>query len=220
MARKTIDVLVAAAGSGTRFRGYKQFHLIGDKPILIYTLQTLQFVDEIKKIIIVVPPTMSSRVRRMVKKFHIARIGGIIVGGRRRIDSVRCGLRSVKTKTVIIHDAVRPMASYNLYRRLIKVMRSHNAVIPVIPIRDTVKSVTRGYISQTIPRIGLYLSQTPQGFNTDMLRQALRRVKDLDYTDEAAVLESAKIPVKTIRGEVTNIKITEHSDLSLLRKIL
>lgn len=219
-ARNSIDAIVPAAGTGERFRGYKQFHTIGGKPIIIYTLQLIQLIDEIDGIIVVAPPGMTDKMKKMVKQFHISKVNKVLTGGNRRIDSVRRGLKVVKGRGVIIHDAVRPATSYRLFKRLIRAMKSYKAVIPVIPIRDTVKSISRGYVVKTQSRKGLYLSQTPQGFDVKTIRKAMRKISDLDYTDEAAVLEAAGIPVKTIRGDIMNIKITEQSDLRILEKIL
>lgn len=215
-----IDAVIVAAGTGTRFKGYKQFYTIGNKPILIYTLQTLQLVEPIKRMIIVVPKGMSAKVRQMVKRFHIGKVGGIVTGGKRRIDSVRSGLTLVKTKKVIIHDAVRPLPSHRLIQRLISAMKKYPAVVPVLPVHDTIKEVAGGYVKQTIPRRSLYLSQTPQGFDTRLLKKVLSRPPDLDFTDEAALLESVGIRVRVISGEATNIKVTRRSDLKILRKVL
>ena len=215
-----IDTIVPAAGQGIRFGAEKQFYEVGGKPILIYTLQMLSLIDRIGRIILVVSRPRIKRVRKMMEDYHIAKVKKIVAGGARRIDSVRSGLKEVRSSLLLIHDAVRPLTSLRLVNRILDGLERYNAVIPGLPIRDTIKEVGGGFVRRTIPRKGLYTVQTPQGFKTDLLKTALRLVPDEDYTDEAQVLERAGLRVKIISGELTNIKVTDRKDITLFKRLL
>ncbi|RKX68975.1 2-C-methyl-D-erythritol 4-phosphate cytidylyltransferase [candidate division WOR-3 bacterium] len=215
-----IEALVPAAGSGERFGGFKQFYEIKGLPILIHTLKQIDGIDAINRVVVVAPPGERSRVERLIDRFGIRKVKAVVKGGRRRIDSVRAGLAEIRARMVIIHDAVRPLASKRLFKRVIRRMATDPAVIPILPVRDTIKEVRRGWVIRTLPREGLFLVQTPQGFWTKVLREALRRAPDIDYTDEAAVLESTGVGVRTVAGELANLKVTEQKDIQLLLRLL
>ena len=147
-------------------------------------------------------------------------------GGNTRQQSVLNGLRSISPDaedTVLIHDAARCLVSPETVRRVIEGTAESGACIPGIPASSTYKVCGPGsFVSYTPDRSGLYEIQTPQGFRADIILPASLRAAEegIDCTDDAGVLEHYRIPVKVVRGEPANIKLTEPEDLNRARNIL
>lgn len=123
---------------------------------------------------------------------------------------------------VLVHDAARPLTPPAVIRRVIDALRSGSrAVIPVLPVSDTIKAVdANGTVLDTPERSGLRAVQTPQGFETALLRQAYEGATDLGVTDDASLVERAGIPVRTVPGDPLAFKITTPLDLRLARAVL
>lgn len=123
---------------------------------------------------------------------------------------------------VLVHDAARPLTPPAVIRRVIDALRAGSrAVIPVLPVSDTIKAVdASGTVLSTPERSGLRAVQTPQGFETALLRQVYERATDLAVTDDASLVERAGIPVRTVPGDPMAFKITTPLDLRLARAVL
>lgn len=204
-----------AAGRGERFGVgvSKQFLPFGGKPVLQWSLDTALSIGRIERICLVLPtalprgfqPPASSRVCSTT-------------GGARRRDSVASGLRALADCThVLVQDAARPLASNDLFEKVMNASEEHGAAVPVIPVVDTIKSISEGLVRRTVDRSELFCSQTPQGFRRDLLCAALG--SGGDFTDESQALEEAGAVVKSVEGEKTNIKLTAASDLVFLRAL-
>jgi 2-C-methyl-D-erythritol 4-phosphate cytidylyltransferase len=145
-----------------------------------------------------------------------------IPGGARRRDSVAAGLRQVPTdvEIVLVHDAARPLASPELVRRVIDrlVEGDADAVVPALPVRDTVKLTLGDEVVRTVDRSHLVSVQTPQAFRTDVLRRA-HGVEGGDATDDASMVEELGASVVTVAGESRNLKVTFPEDLALLQAL-
>lgn len=145
-----------------------------------------------------------------------------IPGGERRRDSVAAGLAAAPSNAthVLVHDAARPLATPSLAAAVIDRLRSGDvaAVVPVIPIRDTIKRTEGDQVIETVDRSHLVIAQTPQGFRIDTLRAA--QAVDGDASDEAFLVELAGFAVATVPGEVQNLKITYPGDLALAEALL
>ena len=142
-------------------------------------------------------------------------------GGLRRQDSVANGfaVASEQSRLIVVHDAARPFASAALVSRTIRAAAEYGAAVAAVPARDTVKRVAGhgagnpaddGYyrVVETLPRDLVFLAQTPQAFQREVLREALALGAGVDATDEATLAERAGHAVSIVRGEATNIKIT------------
>ena len=137
----------------------------------------------------------------------------IIKGGKTRTESVKNALAHCSEfKTTLIHDAVRPCVSTALIKRVLVKLEKSTAVIPVIPVVDTIKEVKEGKISKTIDRSNLVCVQTPQGFQTQILKEVYSQDNLNTYTDDAALMEANSYKVSTVEGDSKNIKITVSSD--------
>jgi 2-C-methyl-D-erythritol 4-phosphate cytidylyltransferase len=216
-------VVIVAAGKGSRFGGEKQFHLVRGIPILVYSIMSFQKNKRIDSIILVVPKNKINHVKRLIKKFKLTKVEKIVSGGKRRQDSVLNGLAQVKINKgiVLIHDGVRPLINQSLINKGIKLCKKHKAVIFGIPIRDTVKESRAHHVLRTVPRENLFLIQTPQFFDLQLLKKAFKKVPmSKEYTDESALLEVHDVPVYLFNGQFSNIKITKKQDLKLVAKLL
>lgn len=216
-------VIIVAAGKGIRFGSAKQFQLLSGIPILIHSLMPFQKNNKIHAIIVVVPKKKIKAVKQLVTEFRLKKVKSIVSGGKRRQDSVYNGLSKVKGQKgiVIIHDGVRPIVNQSLINKGIKLCKKYKAVIFGTPIGDTVKEAKNHFILRTVPRKNLYLAQTPQFFDIQLIKKATKLAATVqEYTDEAAILEAQGIRVRLFEGQYNNIKVTRKEDLKLLEKIL
>jgi 2-C-methyl-D-erythritol 4-phosphate cytidylyltransferase len=146
---------------------------------------------------------------------------GAVAGGVTRSDSVRAGLRAVPADASIIcvHDAARPLATADLYRRVIDaIVEGADAAVPALAVSDTIKVVAAGVVVSTPDRGSLVAVQTPQAFRADALRRAHER--DGDATDDAALVEALGGLVVVVAGEAINRKITVPDDLEWARRLV
>ena len=196
--------MVVAAGTATRYGSPKQTALLGGTPLWQWAQRAL-VAGGASDVVLVgdVPDGVS--------------------GGARRRDSVAMGLAVVPddVEFVLIHDAARPLASDSLVRAISIRLQQGDAdgVVPVVPIRDTVKRVSAERIVETIDRSELVMVQTPQGFATEALRKAHATV-DGDAPDDAYLVEQAGGKVVSVPGEVSNLKITFPRDLAVAEGLL
>jgi 2-C-methyl-D-erythritol 4-phosphate cytidylyltransferase len=146
----------------------------------------------------------------------------LVLGGERRQDSVAAALAQIQTdrlvEKVIVHDAARPLCSTELISRVIRALEHYPAVIPVIPLKDTIRQIN-GEQVKLVNRQNYVATQTPQGFHLSPYWQATlqSQQEDWEVTDDASLLEKTGIPVHLIPGEETNLKITTPLDLEFAR---
>jgi 2-C-methyl-D-erythritol 4-phosphate cytidylyltransferase len=215
--------IIAAAGKGKRFGRAKQFYPLKEKPLILYALDPFETNQYINEIIVVVPKQKITYTKHLIKKWGYKKIRQIVAGGKQRQDSVLCGLNTLKKQSgiVAIHDGCRPIGVSSLINRGIKLCRKYRAVIFGVPIQDTIKRVKKYRVQETMLRKGLYLIQTPQFFDINLIKRAYAHADPcLDYTDEAAILESLGWSVYCSLGNRFNIKITEKSDLKTINRLL
>ena len=139
-----------------------------------------------------------------------------VIGGETRQESVRLGLESIAEHApthVLIHDVARPFVNATLISRVAEALAVHQAVIPVLPVVDTVKRIQNNMVQETINREQLFTVQTPQGFYYKTLCDAHNRLAGVGYTDDAALMEKAGIPVAIVAGDPDNRKITTIEDM-------
>lgn len=219
----TNHVVIVAAGKGRRFGGIKQFFRIHGRPLLVYSALTLENHQKIDAMTLVVPQREIKRTRKIVKEFKLEKVRHIVAGGRRRQDSVLKGLETItgRNGVVIIHDAVRPIVSNAMIGRGISLCRKYKSVILGVRVHDTVKRVSHRLVRETIPRRDLFLVQTPQFYDLQTIKKAIALADfRVEYTDEAAMLESIGWPVYLFQGDRYNIKVTDKNDLKFVRKLL
>ena len=200
----------------------KQDIRVGSRPVLRWTLDVLEAVREIDGVVVAVPAEDLPRWRRRLSSCR--KVRSVVVGGRERQESVASGLAAVPSTAawILVHDGVRPCITPALVRRVLEGTRAHGAAVAALPVAETLKRGTEGWVKETVPRDGLWAIQTPQGFRADLLREAHRRaVADgITGTDDAALVERLGAPVRLVAGLPGNVKITRPEDLPLARRLL
>lgn len=221
-ARDSLAAIVVAAGSSTRMDGIdKIWATLADQPVLAHSLLTMQ--ESATELIVVVKQPDEVRVVQMLERLHIRIPWRITRGGSRRQDSVRCGLRAIRTGSyVAVHDAARPLATSELLMRTLKAAKETGAAIPAIRMSDTIKRGAYGYVVETVERTNLWAIQTPQVFRMDTLMSAYRVLegRDDDVTDDAMLIERTGGKVSLVEGEQWNFKVTTSSDLKLAEAVV
>lgn len=222
-----VGVVIVGGGKGTRFNNTqpKQFCLIAGKPILNWTLSRFEICPLVDYIILVVPEGMKKEAEKRLLLHRYKKLKGITEGGRERTDSVYEGLRLIdkNTQIVLIHDGVRPLVSSSLIQSVIRQTEIYDAVVPGIPIKETVKEKDEyDVVVKTLSRDKLYLIQTPQGFKYSLLKKAYQQAKSekLKASDDAGLLERLGQKIKIIPGEESNIKITTFFDFKFTEILL
>ncbi|WP_032364914.1 2-C-methyl-D-erythritol 4-phosphate cytidylyltransferase [Rhodococcoides fascians] len=214
-----VVALVPAAGKGLRL-GHdepKAFVCLGTDSLLTRSVDGLRASGAVDRIVVIVPVDLLDAARELVGDDVI-----VVAGGRERTDSVRAGLAVVgDASVVLVHDAARALTPPALIARVVAEVRAGRpAVIPVLPVVDTVKEVDlMGAVVGTPDRASLRAVQTPQGFDADVLRRAYAAATDIS-TDDAGLVERIGETVHTIVGDALAFKITTPHDLLLAEALL
>jgi 2-C-methyl-D-erythritol 4-phosphate cytidylyltransferase / 2-C-methyl-D-erythritol 2,4-cyclodiphosphate synthase len=218
----TCVALVVASGRGERFRGDrpKQYVPLAGRPLLRHCLERFCRHPGIHRVRAVVHPDDAT--------LYAAAADGLdlldpVSGGATRQDSVRLGLESLAGDPpdwVLIHDGVRPLTGAALIDRVLHALGTHAAVLPALPVSDTLKREEHGAVAGTVDRTGLYRAQTPQGFSYPAIIEAHRRFAGAALTDDAALAEAAGLLVALVDGDEDNMKITEPPDLARAERLL
>jgi 2-C-methyl-D-erythritol 4-phosphate cytidylyltransferase len=227
MAVAMASAVIVAAGSGLRMKSdrRKQYLEISGQSIVSRTVKRFDECPAVKTVTLVVPPTDM----QYCSEFIIPGAGctkpvNIVAGGSERHESVRLGLEAVPDKKgiVLIHDGVRPFVSDEIIISCIEGAMLYGACVPAIPVSDTVKRSADGiFEDETIDRSCLWLAQTPQAFEYDLIYNAHSEAlkKGLFFTDDASVLELSGRRIKMVQGSRLNIKITTPEDMLLAESV-
>jgi 2-C-methyl-D-erythritol 4-phosphate cytidylyltransferase len=234
-----VVVIIPAAGLGTRMAPVavggkqkksppsKQFTELGGTPILIHTLRRFAAVDAVTEIWIALRENelagFRARLDREAKDILHKKIE-LVVGGEHRQQSVHNALNALTAAPddiVLVHDAVRPFVTEEIVNEVIEAAKKYGAAIAGLPAVDTVKQVERtadgALIKATIPRAGIVMAQTPQGFRYSIIKKAFDEAAADGFlgTDEASLVERSGHAVAVVMGSPRNIKITAPPDMEL-----
>jgi len=219
-------VIIVAGGKGLRMGSDipKQFLPIGGKPVLMRTIERFREYSPTLQIILVLPKAQQEYWRELCQQYNFplpqqggARGGSSYLladGGETRFHSVQHGLALIPDDAqgvVGVHDGVRPFPSIEVIRNCYETARTAKAVIPVIPVVETLRHITEG----TKPRGDYRLVQTPQTFDIQLLKAANRQPYNDNFTDDASVVEAFGFDITLVEGNRENIKITTPYDLKL-----
>lgn len=210
-------VIIVAGGKGLRMGTElpKQFLPIGDKPVLMHTLEVFRKYDANLRIILVLPREQQEFWKQLCEKHHFAVEHIVADGGETRFHSVKSGLANVQGPGLVgVHDGVRPFVSVEVICNCYELARQYKAVIPVIEVVETLRHLTDTG-SETVSRNDYKLVQTPQVFDVDMLKQAYAQEYTPFFTDDASVVEAMGTSVYLAAGNRENIKITTPFDLKV-----
>jgi 2-C-methyl-D-erythritol 4-phosphate cytidylyltransferase len=240
-----VIVIIPAAGLGTRMGPVpgtkskatqaalsKQFTDLGGTPILIHTLRKFAAIDAVSEIWIALRENEITGFRARLESEALGAEAKdirkkkveLVVGGEHRQQSVEHALNAVSAAPddiVLVHDAVRPFVTAEIIGAVIEAAKKYGAAIAGLPAVDTVKQVERtaegAVIKATIPRVGVVLAQTPQGFRYGLIKKAFDEASADGFmgTDESSLAERAGHEVAVVMGSARNIKITSPGDMEL-----
>ena len=219
-------VIIVAGGKGLRMGSDipKQFLPIGGKPVLMRTLERFRDYSEDLQIILVLPEAQQAYWQELCKEYNFQVDYQIANGGQTRFHSVQNGLNLIPDDAegvVGVHDGVRPFPSIEVIRSCYETARMAKAVIPVIPIVETVRQIIPNNPSSiTVPRDQYRLVQTPQTFDIQLLKAANRQPYNDGFTDDASVVESYGHQITLVEGNRENIKITTPYDITVAEAII
>jgi 2-C-methyl-D-erythritol 4-phosphate cytidylyltransferase len=226
--RPKVFAIVPAAGSGSRIGGEirKQFLPLKSKPIIVHTLQQFEHCPEIDEVAMAVPESAMSEMETIIARYRLHKVNKIMIGGKRRQDSVSNVLSRLILKDsdiVLVHDGVRPFIETKRIAHLVKVCKEYDAAVLAVQPKDTIRRSTGGdFFDQTLDRTALWFIQTPQAFRAKLLVRAFEKARSDKFysTDEAALVERLGVKIRIVEGSYDNIKITTPDDLELGTLIL
>jgi 2-C-methyl-D-erythritol 4-phosphate cytidylyltransferase len=236
-----VVVIIPAAGLGTRMAPVpvgakgkqkkappsKQFTELGGTPILVHTLRKFAVIDAVSEIWIALRENEIAGFRARLQSEPndvLQKKVELVVGGEHRQQSVENALNAVRAAAddiVLVHDAVRPFVTREIIQEVVEAAEKYGAAIAALPAVDTVKQVERtaegALIKATIPRAGVVMAQTPQGFRYRVLKKAFDEASADGFlgTDEASLVERSGHDVVVVMGSPRNIKITAPGDMEL-----
>lgn len=219
--------IITAGGVGKRMGAGcpKQYLEIAGKPIIVHTLERFMGVEGIEQLIVTVPKgDEASFEKDIAEPFSFSVSPEIVAGGELRQDSVRNGLARVTddVDVVLIHDGVRPFIKRETIEEAMQAAFDEDACVVAMPLKETIKRVDGSeYVDQTVDRAHLWGAQTPQAFRLAVIRRAFEEADAANFigTDDAMLVERIGKPVKVVRGDYNNIKITTKEDLVIAEAI-
>lgn len=220
---KACGCVIVAAGSASRMGGIDKIMAeLDGKPMIVRTVEAFQNCGCISEIVIVTREDLILPIMELIAGYP--KVQAVVKGGSTRQESVTLGLNalSIKCKLAAIHDGARPLITEAVIDRTVRAAGTYGAAAPVIPVKDTIKIVTGGIVSNTPDRDTLRAVQTPQVFDIDMLKGALQKAaKDgAALTDDCSAVERLGMHVKVVEGDERNLKITTPMDLKIAQMLL
>ncbi len=217
-------VIIVAGGKGLRMGTNvpKQFLPINGLPVLMRTIERFREYSLELKIIVVLPSEQCEQWEEMCKNHQFTNVDAIADAGQTRFHSVKSGLSLIPEDAqgvVAIHDGVRPFPSLEVISSCFETARSAKAVIPVIPVLDTLRRITSNG-TELVPREDYLLAQTPQTFDIQLIKKAYEQPFEEGFTDDASVVEKLGHPITLIDGNRENIKITTPYDLRIAKVLV
>lgn len=219
--------LIVAGGSGDRFGGDipKQYRNIAGRPLLSWTIERFERAATIDRVAVVVSEDFLLHVNnQVINPYGYKKIYNIVPGGETRADSVLNGLLALPLSTsfVAIHDAVRPLVKPSDIDLVTREAKSHRAAILGRPVSETVKRAKESMILATLDRQNLFLAETPQVFQYDLIKEAYQAgmKRGLKGTDDAAMVEALGFQVRLINSTGPNPKLTTPDEYEFIKMIL
>ena len=211
--------VVAAAGSSTRMGGQdKLMQTLGDRPVLAHALLALEACPRVSEIVVVTRRESIVPIGQLCRDWGLQKVTRVIPGGATRTESVLNGVREVggRADLVAVHDGARPLVSQALLEGAIARAAQCGAAAPAVPVKDTVKRARDGVVADTLDRAELFAVQSPQVFQTDLIRGALERALEegAALTDDCSAVERLGVGVALTEGDYKNLKITTPEDLA------
>ena len=220
---KRCGAVIVAAGSASRMGGIdKVMAPLGGTPMVARTAAAFQNCDAIAEIVIVTRPDLIRPISALCAGMD--KVRAVVAGGSSRQESVWLGLNALSEdiQLAAIHDGARPLVSNLVIDRTVRAANSYGAAAPAVPVKDTIKVVKGGLVEKTPDRATLQAVQTPQVFDFDLLRGALKKAEEekAAVTDDCSAVERLGMKVKIVEGDERNLKVTTPVDLKIAEMLL
>ena len=220
---KYCGAVIVAAGTASRMGGIdKVMAELDGEPMIVRTVRTFQTCDAIREIVVVTREDLIMPIMKLCAPFE--KVTAVVAGGSSRQESVMHGLNALSSKvqTVAVQDGARPLVTWQLIDRVVRAGDTYGAAAPAIPVKDTIKTVKGGVVLETPDRKLLQAVQTPQVFDFELLRGALKKAKEdgAEVTDDCSAVERLGMSVKIVEGDEKNIKVTTPMDLKIAELFL
>lgn len=215
--------VIVAAGNASRMGGIdKVMAPLNGEPMILRTVRAFQDSSAVREIVVVTREDLLLRVTALCASFE--KVRAVVTGGNSRQESVKLGLHALseKVKLVAIQDGARPLVTEEVIQRVVRAADHFGAAVPAVPVKDTVKIVAGGLVTSTPDRSTLRAVQTPQVFDVDLLRGAIRHAEETgaEVTDDSSAVEQLGMTVKVVDGDERNLKITTPVDLIVAERLL
>jgi len=214
-----VSAIVLAAGMGMRMGGQVNKHLLclGGRPVIVRTLEAFQRCPDVHSIVLVAGNERLQPYRSLVEQHDLTKVSSVVLGGETRQESCARGLAAVTVADIVlVHDGARPLVSERVIAEVIRQAYEQGAAVAAVPAKDTIKLAREdGFVLDSLPRERLWQMQTPQGFRTDIFRQAHEAARRDHFlgTDDAMLVERLGYAVKLVESDYANIKITTAEDV-------
>ena len=226
--RKTLPLqkcgaVIVAAGSASRMGGIdKVMAQLKGEPMILRTVRAFQQCDAVQEIVIVTREDLIRPISSLCAQMD--KVKAVVAGGKSRQESVWLGLNALSkdVKLAAIHDGARPLITNAVIDRTVRAAHTYGAAAPAVPVKDTIKVVKSGLVMATPDRANLRAVQTPQVFDFDLLRGALKKAEEenASLTDDCSAVERMGMSVKIVEGEERNLKVTTPLDLKIAEMLL
>lgn len=219
------SVIIVCAGNSTRMGGVNKILMpLGDRLVIGVTMQAFQACGSVSEIVIVAREADIPAIKAEAEAAGITKLTACTVGGATRQESVINGVKHIskEAQLVAVHDGARPLVKPEHIEKVIKDASVFGGATLGVPVKDTIKTVNDGLISDTPPRKFLYITQTPQIFKRQLYFEGIDFALEhgLDFTDDCQLVEAIGGKVAMTTGDYTNIKITTPEDIKLAEVLL
>ncbi len=215
-------VILLAGGSGTRMKSAdpKQFILLNNKSLLQRCIETFTSLSFKVEVVLVMEEKSIERWKDYCRESQLFIPHRLVSGGMTRYHSVKNALKHIPLNSIVaVHDVARPFIRKEDIERLYQEAEEKGAVIPLVKVVDSLRKVEDDHNSHSVDRDGIYLVQTPQVFNSEILLHSYTQPFSVKFTDDASVIESAGYTISTSQGNPLNIKLTSQDDIALAELI-
>lgn len=218
------SAVILAAGSSTRMGTDKSVLTLDGIPVIIRAAQAFEKHDLVDEIIVVTKEESVPMIADLCAQYALKKVRRVMAGGATRAESSLIGVTAVdkKAEYIAIHDGARPLITQKVITDALYAARDYHAAVPVIPSTDTLRMVENGFIGGDVDRDSVIRIQTPQIFDADLIKGALTYAvdKNVTVTDDSSAVRLTGFKIKTVEGDVNNIKLTTPEDVPVAEAIL
>lgn len=225
MSEITVSAIIACAGSFTRMNGVnKQLLELDGIPVAVRSMLAFEQLDEVTEMIVSARECDVDEYKKLAEKYGVTKLKAVVKGGETRQQSIFSAYKEVskETRYVAVHDGARPLVSPENIKQCIRDASIFGGAVLGVPVKDTIKNVDGGLITDTPDRRKLYITQTPQIFRKDIYVKGINFAlsHELDFTDDCQLAEAVGAKVAMTESSYRNIKITTPEDIAVAEILL